>query len=95
MVQSRLRDSQYQLQNTGVCMYACARTYVCTYAYMYIHKFTYICMCVCEVNSCQFTGIRFLQFWWVKKFGGLTGYSLVLVHYIGTGILWQIKRFGG
>ena len=29
------------------------------------------------------------------EFGGLTGYSLILVHYIGTGNLWQIKRFGG
>ena len=28
-------------------------------------------------------------------FGGLTGYSLVLVHHIGTGKLLQIKRFGG
>ena len=28
-------------------------------------------------------------------FGGLTGYSLVLVHYISTGKLWRIKRFGG
>ena len=28
-------------------------------------------------------------------FGGLTGYSLVLVHYIGTGKLWRIERFGG
>ena len=28
-------------------------------------------------------------------FGGLTGYSLVGVHFIGTGRLWQIKRFGG
>ena len=29
-----------------------------------------------------------------KEYGRLTGYSLVLVHYIGTGKLWQIKRFG-
>ena len=31
----------------------------------------------------------------INEFGGLTGYSLVLVHYIGTGKLWWIKRFGG
>ena len=31
------------------------------------------------------------------EFGGLTGYSLVLVHimYIGTGKLWWIKHFDG
>ena len=28
-------------------------------------------------------------------FGGLTGYSLVLVHYIGMGKLWWVERFGG
>ena len=27
-------------------------------------------------------------------FGGITRYSLVLVHNIGTGKLWQNKRFG-
>ena len=69
--------------------------YVHMHIRMYIHVFTYICMCVCEVNSCQSTAIHFLQIWWVNKFGGLTGYSLVLVHYIGTGKLWRIKRFGG
>ena len=31
----------------------------------------------------------------INKFDGLTGYSLILVHYIDTGKLWQIKRFGG
>ena len=30
------------------------------------------------------------QVWWINWI-----YSLVLVHYIGTGKLWQIKRFGG
>ena len=30
-----------------------------------------------------------------EEYGGLTGYSLVLVHYIGTEKLWQIKGFGG
>ena len=29
--------------------------------------------------------------WWMNSFGVLTGYSLVLVHYIGTGKLWQIR----
>ena len=39
--------------------------------------------------------ICFQRIWWINEFGGLTGYSLVLVHYIGTGKLWRIKRFGG
>ena len=30
----------------------------------------------------------------IDEFGRLTGCSLVLVHYIGTEKLWQIKRFG-
>ena len=31
----------------------------------------------------------------MSYFGGLKGYSLVLVHNIGTGKLWRIKRFDG
>ena len=31
----------------------------------------------------------------INEFGGLTGYLLLLVHYIGHEKLWQIKRFGG
>ena len=37
----------------------------------------------------------FQRIWWINRFGRLTGYSLVLVHYIGIGKLCQIKRFGG
>ena len=33
----------------------------------------------------------FQRIWWINEFGGLTGYSLVLVHYIDTGKLWWIK----
>ena len=29
------------------------------------------------------------------EFDEITGPSLVLLHYIGTGKLWQIKTFGG
>ena len=36
----------------------------------------------------------FWKMWWINEFGGLTGYSLVLVYYIGTGKLWQIESFG-
>ena len=36
------------------------------------------------VNT-QSTAIRFQRISWINEFGGLTGYSLVLVHYIGTG----------
>ena len=38
----------------------------------------------------EFSLIRFQTIWWINEFGGLTGYSLVLVHYSGTGKLWQI-----
>ena len=47
------------------------------------------------LNSCYSATIRFQRIWWIKEFGGVTGYSLVLVHYFGTGKLWWIKRFGG
>ena len=47
------------------------------------------------VNTHLSAAICFQRIWWVDKFGRLTGYSLVLVHYIGTGKLWLIKRFGG
>ena len=29
--------------------------------------------------------IRFQRIWWINTFGRLTGYSLVLVHYIDDG----------
>ena len=32
---------------------------------------------------------------WINEFCGSTGYSVVLVHYIGTRKLWHIKRFDG
>ena len=47
------------------------------------------------VNTRYSTTIHFQRIWWINEFGRITGYSLVLVHYIGTGKLWQIKRFGG
>ena len=34
----------------------------------------------------------FQRIWWINELGGLTGYSLVLVHYIGTGKLWRINE---
>ena len=34
-----------------------------------------------NLENHQFTSTRI---WWINEFGGLTGYSLVLVHYIGT-----------
>ena len=46
------------------------------------------------VNTRQSAAICFQRIWRINKFGRLTGYSLVLVHYIGTGKLWRIKRFG-
>ena len=30
--------------------------------------------------------------WWIEEFGRLTGYSLILVHHIGTGKLWWINE---
>ena len=47
------------------------------------------------VKTRKFAAICFQRILWINKFGRLTGYSLVLVHYIGTGKLWGIKRFGG
>ena len=47
------------------------------------------------VNTHLSATIRFQRIWRINEFGGLTGYSLVLEHYIGTGKLWWIKRFGG
>ena len=47
------------------------------------------------VNTCQSAAIHFHRIWWINEFGKLSGYSLVLVHYIGIGKLWRIKRFGG
>ena len=35
------------------------------------------------------------RIWWINEVGGITGYSLVLVHHIGTEKVWQIKKFGG
>ena len=37
------------------------------------------------VNTYWSATIRFQRNWWIDEFGGLSGYSLVLVHYIGTG----------
>ena len=45
-------------------------------------------------NTHYYATIPFQRIWWINEFGGLTRYSLVLVHYIGTGKLWWIKRFG-
>ena len=36
----------------------------------------------------------FLKMWLINKFGGLTGYSLLIVEYVGTGKLCWMKRFG-
>ena len=47
------------------------------------------------MNTRESAAIRFQRIWWINEFGGLTGYSLVLAYYIGTGKLWRIKRFGG
>ena len=33
----------------------------------------------------------FKKIWWIYEFGGLTGYSLVFVHYIGTGKCGGLK----
>ena len=51
------------------------------------------CLYTCTVNARESTTIPFRGIWWIHEFGGLTGYSLVLVHYVGTGKLWWIKRF--
>ena len=53
--------------------------------------FTHICS---TVNIRQSAVICFQRIWQIKRFSGLTTYSLVLVHYIGTGKLRRIKRFG-
>ena len=64
-------------------MYMCIRT-IKSHARFYVntHRDT--------VNT-----IGFQRIWWINKSGRLSGYSLVLVHYIDTGKLWQVKRFGG
>ena len=64
--------------------------YVCAYVSQQLHS-----LYPHEENTRLFTAICFQRIWWISKFGGLTRYSLVLVHFIGTGKLWQIKRFGG
>ena len=56
-----------------------------------VHQLLY----VHTVNTRLSTAICFQRIWWINEFGGLTGCSLVLVHYIGTGKLWWVKRFGG
>ena len=53
---------------------------VCLLQYWHV----YVCMCS------EYLLVRFR-----KICGQIPGYSLVLVHYIGTGKLWQIKWFGG
>ena len=44
----------------------------------------------------QSATIRFqrIKLWWINEFGSLTGYSLVLVHYIGTGNCGGLKGLG-
>ena len=47
------------------------------------------------VNSGSFAAISFQKYGGlINGFGRLNGYSLVLVHYISTGKLWQFNRFG-
>ena len=62
--------------------------------WMYIHTVCSGCMCMLQsvlVNLPQLVS----KIWWINTFGGLSGYSLVLVYYIGTGKLWWINRFDG
>ena len=45
------------------------------------------------VNPQQFFS---LETWWINEFGGITGYSLVLVCYIGIlEICCKLKHYGG
>ena len=50
---------------------------------------------IITVNTCQSAAIPFWGIRWIDEFGIFTGYPLALVHYIGTGKLWWIERFGG
>ena len=48
------------------------------------------------IASCTAYTLYIRRMRWVNEFGELTGYSLVLIHYIGTGKLWhvwQIKQW--
>ena len=60
--------------NPIICMYR-----ISTYVHP-ITEHTYHCMRYSEFHS-------FSKIWWINEFGELTGYTLVLVHYIGTGKL--------
>ena len=59
---------------------------VYVHAYMHVHKYTYV--------YSEFSLIRhnsfFQRIWWINEFGVLTGYSLVLVHYVRILVYWEI-----
>ena len=59
----------------------------------------YVSLCmfvspVYTVNSRYSATIHSHKIWQTNNFSGLTPYSLVLVYYIGTWKLWQIRTFG-
>ena len=82
-----------------MCVYVhdCMCTLIlCVYLYMYVSEL-YMCLsvqvCITIVPTCtysEFSVIRRNLFsknmvnYIINEFGGLTGYSLILVHHIGT-----------
>ena len=77
----------------------CQKLVILSAVYIPLHSHMQQCIhvhvVVCTTVNTHFsTTIRFQRIWLINEFGGLTGYLLVLVHYIGTGKLWQIRRFG-
>ena len=71
----------YDVTNLGMDIHTHAWMNICTYIFLNKH-------------IGQSATIHFQRIWRINNFGRLTGYSLVLVHYIGTGKLWWIERFG-
>ena len=59
---------------------------------MYMYTLLFFIIYIHTVNTRLSPVICFQRIWWINGFGRLTGYSLVLVQYIGTGKLWQIKN---
>ena len=76
----------------SMCLCTLQSPAVC--AYVHYSHLLYVGTCIHSVHVySEYSLIRcnlFQRIWWINKFGGLTGYSLVLVHYIGTGKLWCI-----
>ena len=56
--------------------------YICFMLYLYTSRI-FVCMyTLYTVNTNLSAAIYFQGIWWITEFGRLSGYSLVLVHYI-------------